>query len=103
MALSDTLAPGDYEYHLTAQQGQFSSMSCFDLMRLIYIYMYIYNVDETDIFIVDGTDVCMYTCDIILFIFSSSAQTTSSIFVRKFFKCRHLCMKNALIIMLIIV
>ena len=21
--LSDTLAPGDYEYHLTAQQGQF--------------------------------------------------------------------------------
>jgi hypothetical protein len=36
--LSDTLASGDYEYHLTAQQGQFSSLYLL-LMELMYVFI----------------------------------------------------------------
>lgn len=39
LVLSDTLAPGVYEYHLTAQQGQMYIM-CFDLNSFHLILMF---------------------------------------------------------------
>ena len=48
LVLSDTLAPGVYEYHLTAQQGQIYIV-CFDLnsFHLILMFSFLFSILST--------------------------------------------------------